>query len=76
MRSHPASNRRGLRAAALCTLAILAALALPTVGQAATSKRQVLSHPGFKSTWAYLENATDAYATPSRHSRVLGYLGG
>ena len=75
MRNHPTSNRRGLRAAALCALAIIAALSAPAAGQAASVKRQVLSHPGFKSTWAYLENATDAYASPSRHARVLGYLG-
>jgi hypothetical protein len=70
-----AANRRGLRAAALCALALLAVLALPAIGQAARVKRQILSHPGFSSTWAYLENGTDAYAEPSRHSRVLGYLG-
>ena len=35
----------------------------------------MLSHPGFKSTWAYLESGTNAYASPSGHSRVLGYLG-
>ena len=74
MRNHVAS-RRGLRAAALCALALIAVLALPAIGQAARVKRQILSHPGFASTWAYLENGTDAYATPSRHSRVLGYLG-
>jgi len=54
---------------------MLIALALPAVGQGARVKRQVLSHPGFISTWAYLETATDAYAAPSRHARVLGYLG-
>jgi len=74
MKNHAAS-RRGLRAAALCALALLAALALPAIGQAASVKRQVLSHPGFASTWAYLENGTDAYAAPSGHSRVIGYLG-
>ena len=74
MTNHAAS-RRGLRAAALCALALLAVLALPAIGQAARVKRQILSHPGFASTWAYLENGTDAYAAPSRHSRVLGYLG-
>lgn len=74
MRNHAAS-RRGLRAAALCALALIAVLALPAIGQAARVKRQILSHPGFASTWAYLENGTDAYAAPSRHSRVLGYLG-
>ena len=71
----PASSRRGLRAAALAALAMLAALALPATGQSARVTRQVLSHPGFVSTWAYLESATDAYAGPSRHARVLGYLG-
>jgi L,D-transpeptidase catalytic domain len=70
-----AASRRGLRAAALCALALLAALALPAIGQAARVKRQILSHPGFASTWAYLENGTDAYAAPSGHSRVIGYLG-
>jgi lipoprotein-anchoring transpeptidase ErfK/SrfK len=74
MRNH-ATSRRGLRAAALCALALLAVLALPAIGQAARVKRQILSHPGFASTWAYLENGTEAYAAPSRHSRVLGYLG-
>ena len=54
---------------------MLTALALPAVGQGARVKRQVLSHPGFISTWAYLETATDAYAAPSRNARVLGYLG-
>ncbi len=73
--SNHAANRRGLRAAALCALALLAALALPAIGQAARVKRQTLSHPGFASTWAYLENGTDAYAAPSGHSRVIGYLG-
>jgi hypothetical protein len=53
----------------------LAALALPAVGQGARITRQVLSHPGFTSTWAYLESATDAYAAPSSRARVLGYLG-
>ena len=34
----------------------------------------MLSHPGFTSTWAYLENATTrTHHRPSR-SRVLGYL--
>ncbi len=74
MRNHAAS-RRGRRAPALCALARLAVLALPAIGQAARVKRQILSHPGFASTWAYLENGTDAYAEPSRQSRVLGYLG-
>jgi len=54
---------------------MLTALALPAIGQGARVKRQALSHPGFISTWAYLESATDAYAAPSRHARVLGYLG-
>jgi L,D-transpeptidase catalytic domain len=75
MMGHLTASRRGLRAAALCALAIVAALALPALGQAATAKRQALSHPGFKSTWAYLEIGTNAYAAPSSHSRVLGYLG-
>ncbi len=75
MRGRLVTSRRGLRAAALCAFAIGAALALPALGQAATVKRQVLSHPGFKSTWAYLEMGTNAYAAPSSHSRVLGYLG-
>ena len=35
----------------------------------------MLSHPGYASTWAYLESPTDAYASASRHARVLGYLG-
>lgn len=35
----------------------------------------MLSHPGYASSWAYLESPTDAYASPSRHARVLGYLG-
>ena len=75
MRGHSPTIRRGLRAAALCALALVAALVLPALGQAATVKRQLLSRPGFKSTWAYLESGTDAYAGPSRHSPVLGYLG-
>ena len=75
MRDRPATSRCGLRAAALCALAVAAALALPAYGQAATVKRQVLSHPGFKSTWAYLETGTNAYAAPSSRSRVIGYLG-
>ena len=75
MRGHSTSDRRGLRAAALCALITISALALPAVGQAARIKRQVLSHPGHVSTWAYLESGTDAYASPSRHSRVIGYLG-
>lgn len=74
MRNHAAS-RRGLRAAAFCALALLATLALPAIGQAARVDRQTLSHPGFASTWAYLESGTDAYASPSRHSRVIGDLG-
>jgi hypothetical protein len=75
MRGQPASSRRGLRAAALCALLGLIALALPAAGQGARVKRQVLSHPGFISTWAYLESPTNAYASPSTHARVLGYLG-
>jgi hypothetical protein len=79
MRGYLASTRRGLRAAAVCAVA-LTALAAPAVGQAARAKRhevkrQVLSHPGYASTWAYLESATDAYASPSGQARVLGYLG-
>jgi hypothetical protein len=75
MRGRLVTSRRGLRAAALCAFAVVAVLTLPALGQAATLKRQVLSHPGFKSTWAYLETGTNAYAAPSSHSRVLGYLG-
>jgi lipoprotein-anchoring transpeptidase ErfK/SrfK len=80
MRGHLASIRRGLRAAAVCAAALLSVLAVPAVGQAARVKhqearRQVLSHPGYISTWAYLESATDAYASPSKQGRVLGYLG-
>jgi lipoprotein-anchoring transpeptidase ErfK/SrfK len=75
MRGHLPSHRRGLRAAALCALAALSALVLPASGQSARVKHQVLSHPGFSSTWAYLESATSAYASPSTHSAVLGYLG-
>src|SRR5689334_19536801 len=74
MREHLTSSR-GLRAAALCALLGLIALALPAAGRSARVKHQVLSHPGFVSTWAYLESATDAYSSPSRHARVLGYLG-
>ena len=74
MKGDHASSRRGLRAAALCALVAVTALALPAVGQSARVKRQVLSHPGFTSTWAYLESATNAYASPSSRSRVLGYL--
>jgi len=75
MRSDSASSRRGLRAAAVCVLLALTALALPAVGQAARIKHQVVSHPGFTSTWAYLESPTYVYAAPSRHAHVLGYLG-
>ena len=75
MRDHIPTSRRGLRAAAVSALIALTALALPAAGQSAPVKRQVLSHPGFTSTWAYLESATDAYASPSKHSHVLGYLG-
>lgn len=72
---YQAPRRRGLRAAALCACATLTVLALPALGQAARVTRQVLSHPGYASTWAYLESATDAYASPARHARVLGDLG-
>jgi hypothetical protein len=75
MRGYSASNRRGLRAAAVCACIAVAALALPSLGQASSVTRQVLSHPGYASTWAYLESPTNAYASPSRHARVLGYLG-
>jgi hypothetical protein len=80
MRRQIASTRRGLRAAAVCAVA-MAVLAVPAVGQAARArhhqvKREVLSHPGYASTWSYLESATDAYASPSVHARVLGYLTG
>ena len=75
MRGHLATNRRGLRAAAVCACIALTALTLPAVGLGATLARQALSHPGFASTWAYLETPTNAYASPSRHARVLGYLG-
>jgi lipoprotein-anchoring transpeptidase ErfK/SrfK len=67
-------TRRGLRAAALCATVAASVLALPSVGQSATIARQVLSHPGSRSTWAFLESATDAYAAPSRRARVLGRL--
>jgi hypothetical protein len=67
-------TRRGLKAAALCATVAWSGLALPATGQSATVKREVLSHPGYRSTWAYLESATDAYAAPSRHARVLGHL--
>jgi lipoprotein-anchoring transpeptidase ErfK/SrfK len=69
------SSRRGLRAAAVGALIALSVLALPAAGQSARVTRQQLSHPGFISTWAYLERATNAYASPSVHSRVLGQLG-
>ena len=59
----------------MSALIALTALALPAAGQSARVKSQLLSRPGFTSTWAYLESATDAYASPSKHSRVLGYLG-
>jgi hypothetical protein len=75
MGGHIASSRRGLKAAALCALLGLTALALPAAGQGASVKRQVLSHPGFASTWAYLETPTNAYASPSSRAHVLGYLG-
>jgi hypothetical protein len=72
---YQAAPRRGLRAAALCACAVVAALALPAAGQGARVTRQVLSHPGYASTWAYLESPTNAYASPDGHARVLGYLG-
>lgn len=75
MRAHLAFNRRGLRAAAVCACMALIALAVPAVGFSANLTRQVLSHPGFASTWAYLETPTNAYASPSGRARVLGYLG-
>jgi hypothetical protein len=75
MRGHPASIRRGLRAAAVCASIALTTLVLPAVGEGASPVRQVLSHPGYASTWAYLESPTTAYASPSRHARLLGYLG-
>jgi lipoprotein-anchoring transpeptidase ErfK/SrfK len=75
MRGHPATSRRGLTAAAVCALIAVAALALPALGQATSLTRQVLSHPGYASTWAYLESPTSAYASPSRRAHVLGYLG-
>lgn len=73
-----ATRRRGLRAAALGAALgalTLGALGLPATGQAASAIRQVLSHPGYVSTWAYLERATDAYASPSRRAPILGRLG-
>jgi L,D-transpeptidase catalytic domain len=75
MRGHPASSRRGLRAAAVCVAIALTPLALPAAGHGARLTRQSLSHPGFISTWAYLESPTNAYASPSGHARVLGHLG-
>jgi L,D-transpeptidase catalytic domain len=75
MRGHPASSRRGLRAAAASVCIAIAVLMAPAVGQAASRPRQVLSHPDSASTWAYLEHATDAYASPSKHGRVVGFLG-
>lgn len=68
------AGRRGLRAVAFCA-ATLAVLVLPAAGQSASIQRQVLSHPGHFSTWAYLERATDAYAFPSKRARVLGWIG-
>ncbi len=68
-------TRRGLRAAALAAVIAGSALALPGAGESATITREVLSRPGFTSTWAYLESATPAYARPSRHARVIGQLG-
>lgn len=78
MRAQHPPKRRGLRVAALgLTLALsaLAALGLPATGLGARVARQVLSRPGFTSTWAYLEHPTAAYAAPSSHARVLGSLG-
>ena len=75
MSGHLSTSRRGLRAAAVSALIALTGLALPAAGQSARVKSQVLSRPGFTSTWAYLESATGAYASPSKHSRALGYLG-
>jgi lipoprotein-anchoring transpeptidase ErfK/SrfK len=67
--------RRGLRVAALCAGVAAGTLAVPATGESAPVKRQVLSHPGYASTWAYLERPTAAYASPSRRGRVLGRLG-
>jgi lipoprotein-anchoring transpeptidase ErfK/SrfK len=75
MKGSLASSRRGLRVAAAAVLTALIALAVPAVGQSARVTRQVLSHPGLQSTWAYLESPTNAYASPTKHARVLGYLG-
>src|ERR1700749_1918585 len=75
MRGHPASSRRGLRAAAVCASLFVIGLLVPSAGFGASVTRQVLSHPGYRSTWAYLETPSDAYASPSRHARVLGNLG-
>jgi lipoprotein-anchoring transpeptidase ErfK/SrfK len=75
MGDHLLSSRRGLRAAALCAGFAAGSLALPAASQSASVKRQVLSHPGYASTWAYLERPAAAYASPSRRGRVLGRLG-
>jgi hypothetical protein len=75
MRCRQSAERRRLRAAALAILLTASALTLPAAGQGARATRQVLSHPGYISTWAYLESPTDAYASPSTHARVIGYLG-
>jgi hypothetical protein len=71
---HP-SSRRGLRVAALGAVLATTALVLPATGQGARITRQVLSHPGFVSTWAYVEQPAAAYAGPSSHTRELGSLG-
>lgn len=75
MRGHPGSIRRGVGASAVCALIAAAALAPPAAGEGAGVTRQVLSRPGFTSTWAFLEDPTDAYASPSRRAHVLGVLG-
>lgn len=75
MSSQRSSSRRGLRAAALGAVLAVTALAWPAVGQGARVTRQVLSHPGFTSTWAYVEHPTAAYTAPSAHARELGSLG-
>jgi lipoprotein-anchoring transpeptidase ErfK/SrfK len=75
MRGHPVSSRRGFRAAAASVCIAVTVLAAPAAGQAARVTRQVLSRPDLRSTWAYLESPTNAYASPSAHARVLGFLG-
>jgi lipoprotein-anchoring transpeptidase ErfK/SrfK len=75
MRSQHPTSRRGLRAAAVWAILVVSALVLPATGQGARVTREVLSHPGFVSTWAYLEQPTAAYAAPSPRGRVLGSLG-